>query len=132
MSAFVRYVVVGGAATLLHLLVLQGLIWGRVCVPWTASAMGFIAACALNYTLQRLWVFRSSRSHAAALPRYVAITTVMLGVNTLLFSALVRLGLTPVVAQLLTTGCVFLLNYFGNSRVTFAARSRLGTSSANL
>ncbi|HQT79781.1 MAG TPA: GtrA family protein [Rhodopila sp.] len=106
----------------------QALIWGRVCVPWTGSAIGFVAACGLNYTLQKLWVFRSSRSHTVTLPRYVAITTVMLGVNTALFSGLLSLGLLPVPAQLVTTGCVFVLNYLGNSRITFAVRSRLGAS----
>lgn len=122
MAAFVRYVMVGGSALGLHLAVLQGLLWAA-CTPWIASAIGFVIACVLNYSLQRLWVFRSTRSHMAAAPRYVAITTVMLGVNTLLFSVLYGAGLPAVAAQTVTTGCVFVLNFLGNRYVTFAAHA---------
>lgn len=45
----------------------------------------------------------------------------MLGVNTTLFSAFFALGLAAAVAQVVTTGCVLLLNYLGNRRITFAA-----------
>jgi putative flippase GtrA len=121
MAAFLRYVVVGGSALALHLAVLRGLLWTRACAPWAASAIGFVIACAFNYTLQRLWVFRSDRSHAVALPRYIAITTVMLGVNTVLFATLFGFGVPPLVAQTITTGCVFVLNFFANSRFTFGA-----------
>lgn len=121
MGAFLRYVIVGGLALGLHLAILQMLLLGAVCSPWAASAIGFVVACGFNYTLQSLWVFRSSRTHAVALPRYVAITTVMLGVNTILFVVLNGLGLTPVLAQTVTTGCVFVLNFLGNRRFTFGA-----------
>ena len=122
MGAFFRYVVVGGTALGLHLIVLQALLVTHACAPWIASAIGFIVACTFNYTLQRLWVFRSGRSHAAALPRYVAITTFMLGVNTVLFATLFGFGVPPLVGQTLTTGCVFVLNFFANRRCTFGVR----------
>jgi putative flippase GtrA len=119
MVAFLRYVVVGGGALGLHLSILQALLFVEACAPWIASAIGFVLACIFNYTLQRLWVFQSDRSHAIALPRYAAITTVMLGVNTILFAMLFGFGLPPLLAQTLTTGCVFVLNFFVNRRFTF-------------
>nr|WP_294546094.1 GtrA family protein [uncultured Rhodopila sp.] len=120
MAAFLRYAIAGGLALALHLIVLQSLL-SIACPALPASAIGFVLACALNYTLQKLWVFRSSRAHAVALPRYVGITTVMLGVNTLLFGLLHGLGLAPLAAQTATTGCVFVLNFLGNRRFTFGA-----------
>jgi putative flippase GtrA len=107
--------------------VLQGLLVSDACSPWQASAAGFVIACAFNYSLQRLWVFQSNRSQVAALPRYVAITTVMLGINTMLFTALSESGLPPLVAQTVTTGCVFVLNFFGNRYFTFGALASVGT-----
>ena len=122
MAAFLRYVIVGASALAIHLFVLQALLLMQACAPWIASAIGFIVACAFNYTLQRLWVFQSERSHAIALPRYVAITTFMLGVNTVLFATLFGFGLPPLVAQTLTTGCIFVLNFFANRRFTFGVK----------
>jgi putative flippase GtrA len=123
MDALLRYFVVGGSALGLHVAVLQGLLLSGLCTPSIASAIGFIVACVLNYSLQRLWVFRSARSHIAAAPRYIAITTAMLCVNTLLFSILYDAGLTPVPAQTITTGGVFLLNFFGSRYITFRAHA---------
>jgi putative flippase GtrA len=122
MAAFLRYVIVGVAALGIHLVVLRTLLLADACAPWVASAIGFILACAFNYTLQRLWVFRSGRSHAVALPRYAAITIVMLGANTSLFAMLFGLGLPPLMAQTATTGCVFILNFFANRRLTFGVK----------
>jgi putative flippase GtrA len=120
-TAFLRYFVVGSSALGLHLAVIWALLRADLCEAWVASVIGFVAACAFNYTAQRLWVFRSRRSHAAALPRYAAITTVMLGVNTALFSALYALGLPPLASQTLTTGAVFVLNFVANRHITFAS-----------
>ena len=51
-----------------------------------------------------------------------AVTLVMLGANTAIFFALNEtLGLAPVAAQTITTGGVFLLNFFCNRRFTCAA-----------
>jgi putative flippase GtrA len=122
MAAFLRYVVVGGSALGLHLAVLQTLLWADACSAWAASAVGFVVACVFNYSLQRLWVFQSDRSHAVALPRYIAITTVMLGVNTALFAMLFGFGFPPLAAQTVTTGCVFVLNFFSNRHFTFGAK----------
>jgi len=119
MAAFLRYGIVGGFAFGLHLALLQILLLSAACPAWAASAIGFVLACVFNYALQMLRVFRSGRSNVVAVPRYMAITTVMLGVNIVLFVMLNRLGLKPVVAQTITTGCVFVLNFHGNRRFTF-------------
>jgi len=120
-AAFVRYVVAGSLAFATHLAVLEALMRLAGTVPWLATTVGFVLACVVNYSLQHAWVFRSARPHLAAGPRYIAVTLVMLGVNAALFSLLHgRAGLPPALAQALTTGGVFVLNFLCNRRFTFA------------
>jgi putative flippase GtrA len=44
----------------------------------------------------------------------------MMAVNVSVFATLTASGLLPVVAQTLTTGCMFILNFYGSRRFTFA------------
>lgn len=122
MVYFARYLVVGGLAYLLHIALLEALLVAGLPSATAASAIGFVAACIFNFTLQRTIVFRSSRGWRDAGWRYATVTLVMLGANTAIFFALNEtLGLAPVAAQTITTGGVFLLNFFCNRRFTFAA-----------
>ncbi len=124
MKHFARYVVVGGTAFLLHVAVLKGLLAAGLPSAVAASAIGFVAACVLNFNLQRTVVFRSSRGWQQAAWRYTVVTLVMLGVNTAIFSVLNgQFGLAPVAAQTITTGAVFIINFFCNRHFTFAAAS---------
>jgi putative flippase GtrA len=122
MKQFASYFVVGGAAFVLHVAVLEGLLAYGFQPAWLASAIGFVVACLANFTLQRLVVFRSRRSLHSAAWRYAAVTLAMLGVNTILFSFLNSLlGVPPLAAQTVTTGSVFVLNFVCNRHFTFAA-----------
>jgi putative flippase GtrA len=118
-TAFARYALTGGIALLLHLTVLEALLLGPLRSPEAATSIGFVAACAFNYTLQRQWVFGGSRSAAATLPRYAAVTLATLMLNVVLFAILVRCRLPPPVAQTTASGCVFVMNFHANRRLTF-------------
>ena len=125
MKYFGKYVASGSAALLVQLAVLTLMINAFHVDPVAASTAGFIVACVVNYSLQHLLVFSSDRSMAVTASRYVAVTTVMLGVNALVFAAFNRLGgLSPVVAQILATGCVFIANFVCNRHFTFAAAAK--------
>jgi putative flippase GtrA len=118
---FARYFVSGCAALGVQLAVLEGLLALRLLPPVPSSAVGFVLACAVNFTLQRQWVFRSERAVGAAGLRYVLVTAAMLGVNVAIFALLdAPIGLPPWLAQSLTTASVFILNFFCNRRFTFA------------
>src|SRR3984957_19670816 len=122
MVYFARYLVVGGLAYLLHIAPLEALLVAGLPSPTAPPAIGFVAACIFNFTLQRTVVFRSSRGWRDAGWRYATVTLVMLGANTAIFFALNETsGLAPGAAQTITTGGVFLLNFFCNRRFTFAA-----------
>lgn len=116
-----RYLVVGSVAFAAHLATLESLLAANFPSASAASAIGFVVACIVNFTLQRAWVFRSMRTVSDAVARYGAVTLATLGVNTLLFSLLhAGFGVPPAAAQTVTTGSVFVINFFCNRHFTFA------------
>jgi putative flippase GtrA len=119
---FLRYIVAGGSALGLHLLLMTILIETGSSGEIAASAAGFIAGCLLNYTLQYYITFASEVNHQSAVLRYTAVTLAMLILNLLIFKALLMLtGSSWVTAQLLASGVVFVGNFLINRRFTFAA-----------
>ena len=121
MMYFARYVVVGGTAFLLHVAILEVLLAAGLPSATAASAIGFVAACVVNFTLQRTVVFHSRRGWRMAALRYVVVTLAMLGVNTVIFFMLnAWLGVPPIAAQAVTTGAVFVLDFFCGRHFTFA------------
>jgi putative flippase GtrA len=121
MIDFARYLVVGSVAFAVHLATLESLLTANFPSASAASAIGFLVACVVNFTLQRAWVFRSMRGVSDAVARYGAVTLATLGVNTFLFSLLhAGCGIPPAAAQTATTGSVFVINFFCNRHFTFA------------
>ena len=87
-----------------------------------ASAIGFCVATVVNYSLQYHWTFRASGPHSTLFWRYLAVSTTMLGVNTALFWTLCKVvGMHYLVAQIVATGAVVVLNFTINRRYTFVA-----------
>ena len=69
-----------------------------------ASAAGFALGALVKYCLNYFVAFRSAERHAAAMPRFVALVAIMLGINTAVFALLNEgAGLHYMVAQVLTT-----------------------------
>ena len=115
----VRYLLIGSAAVGAHYMILAILISYSV-EPLLATTSGFLAAIAVNYGGQYRWVFRSTRPHRSALPRYITITLLMLLANGAIFwFASVNLGLYYISAQIVATASVVGLNFFTNRRFTF-------------
>jgi putative flippase GtrA len=83
-----------------------------------ASTIGFLVAVLVNYALQRRITFASEARHLRAAPSFFAGACLMAVVNLALFSLLSGY-INYVVAQVLTTMAVFLLNYEFNRRYTF-------------
>lgn len=115
-----RYGASGGLAAATHLGVLILLVEVAGAPETPASAAGFACATPVNYLLQHRFVFRSSRHHAAAFPRYVGITLATLALNTAVFWCLADLlGIFYVLSQILTIGLVVPVNFVLNRTVTF-------------
>ena len=82
---FLRYGLSGSAAAAIHLLVLV-VLTELVGAPSTlASALGFVCALPVNYSLQHRFVFNKSSGHILFIPRYVTVTLLTLAFNTCLF-----------------------------------------------
>lgn len=117
---FVRYVISGGAAAVVHFAVLIALVESIDANPTLASAIGFCAAILVNYTLQYYWTFKTRGAHTATFLRYLGVTLMMLCVNTGLFWLMnVQVGLGYLVAQAIATIIVVTVNYNVNLRFTF-------------
>ncbi|MGH8729298.1 MAG: GtrA family protein [Burkholderiales bacterium] len=122
LNIFIRYVLSGGAAAAAHFLILILLVEGPRLNATFASALGFCFACAVNYTLQYHWTFSSTGMHRVIGLRYVAVTLLMLMLNTALFWALhQKLSVAYLLAQVIATAAVVICNFTVNRLYTFTA-----------
>ena len=117
----IKYGFAGGSAVVLHFAVLTGLVEILAVNPTMATAAGFVAGCVLNYALQHRWVFRADGRHITFARRYALVTAATFVLNVALFHALhAVVGLWYVLAQVIATVVVFLVNFEINRRYTFA------------
>jgi putative flippase GtrA len=72
----VRYGIAGGASALTHLGTTWLLVEMAAIRPVLATNVGFALSIAVSYLLQRSWVFRSSRRHVQALPRFLIVVAI--------------------------------------------------------
>jgi len=124
-SRIVRYIIVGGAGTAIHLAILA------ISVEWFAldavigSTMGFVGALLVSYLLNHYWTFQSRRSHLSSLPMYVTVSLIGLALNTGMMYALIHIfKVWYFAAQLSVIMVVPLVNYLLNSNWTFSSKSK--------
>jgi len=120
MTEFYRYFAAGGTAAACHFLVLAVLVEVYRIDPTIATAVGFVVAIFVNYSIQYHWTFRTQVSHKSALTKYVTITTIMFFLNTSLF----WLGVSAfdqsyLLIQIVVTMLIFLANFYLNRRFVF-------------
>lgn len=90
----------------------------------TAALGGYVLGSTVSYLLNRMNTFKTDRSHVAATWRFVAVNVIGFAATAGLMKALVDgLGLNYVVARLVTTGAVFVLNFSSHRFWTFAHSS---------
>lgn len=120
-AQMMRYGLVGLLAVAVHYVVLIGLVESSLLAKVPASIAGFCLATPVNYYLQHLWVFRSERAHATALPRYLAVTSAGLAINALAFTAGLQLVVPYLLAQAIAIALVTAFNFTANRFYTFSA-----------
>jgi len=76
------YCVVGGAGTVVYLVLLAGLVELAGLAPVIASIISYIPVFFFSYFLSYIWVFRSERNHSSSFIRYIAVTGVGFLINT--------------------------------------------------
>lgn len=125
-ATFIRYFCSGGLAMLLHFSILILFIEHFSIDPLIATTSGFCLAVIFNYTVQFYWTFKVKGPHLHFFTRYLAVTLVTLCINNGLFwAALSLLHLPYLMAQILATGTVFLINFFINHFYTFKSHQRV-------
>ena len=107
-----RFLVSGGAATLIHFSVMALLIYIGLLAIY-ATMLGAIAGAASNYLLQYHYTFRSQRSHRKSAMEFLFASLLAWLSNVVLFVITHQfIGLDVITAQLLVTAIVTVQNYF--------------------
>jgi putative flippase GtrA len=123
-----RFLVSGGIATAIHWATLWGLIILQVEAVLASSIGAFVGVIA-NYFLQYFFNFKTKRRHKKALLGYMPVMPVM---PVMLVSWLLNLVLfyclyswllpDPLMAQVVTTGIVMVVNFFFYKKLLFRSK----------
>ena len=107
-----RFGVVGTLGTAVYYLVLWGLVELLHVAVLPASSSAFVLVCIENYVLHYVWTFASTRSHAAAFPRFSFMTLVGFFINwAIMFVGVSKLGFNYLVVQAAAIAAVIVWNY---------------------
>ena len=122
MQRLAVFACVGSIATAVQYAILVCLVDGLGTTPARASAVGYAVSTLLNYLLNRRFTFDSRERHLKALPRFLAVSSVGLALNTAIVWAMtVVVQSHYLISQLLATVMVLIWNFQLNRRWTFAA-----------
>lgn len=117
-----RFLLVGGACTLLQYLVLIAGVEVLHADAVVASAAGFLGSAAANYLLNRGYTWSSKVPHAVAVRRFVTVLLAGLLLNVLGMRLLHGyLQWHYVLSQVLTTMLTMTWNFAGHRHWTFAS-----------
>jgi putative flippase GtrA len=90
-----------------------------------AATCSFVVAVTNNYTWNRLWTFHAQRGHVGWQGlRFLLVALVAYGINLILLSALIGLGLDKVVSQAVAIVLVTPWNFIGNKLWSFRISHR--------
>ena len=120
-SAF-RYVISGGTAAVVHFAVLTTLVELFSVNPTIATSIGFVIGSTVNYTLQYHWTFDADGPHHVMFTRYASVTATTLSINAGLFWTFTNVfGIFYLIAQVISTGLMVVVNYLINKHFTFVS-----------
>jgi putative flippase GtrA len=86
MGRFIKFVFIGGAATLLQFFLLWLFIEMGWLAPAVASAASYACSSVFNYLANFYFTFTSKQSHSHTLPKFVVTAAVGVALNTALFA----------------------------------------------
>ncbi len=121
LAQFLRFLMVGGTATLIHYGVLWLLHGGLGFDAVWSTAIGFALSSVFNFIASYRFTYRSNAPVAQALWRYAVVAGTGLLINTALFAfATTQLGIHYMLAQVLATGVVLVWNFVLGRMFAFA------------
>ena len=91
MPAFLRFLGVGGLATVTHYLVAVSIVYLMVLNPEVANIIGFLVAFSVSFFGHWLWTFREQQARFnRALPAFAVVAVSMFLLNAMFFHLLLR------------------------------------------
>lgn len=119
-SKFWKYCVVGLTGTAVDFGVLLLLVEVAHWSVLPANTLSFLLAATNNYVLNKYWTYADpERSIGKQYVKFLLVSTVGLGLNTVLMSLLVSFGMWYVAAKVIVIGAVLVWNFAANSLWTF-------------
>ena len=117
---FVAYAGAGAIGTAAHYLTLILCVELIRLPPLVASSLGAIVGALVNYFLNYKYTFKSDKSHAEAITKFLIVAVAGFCINFLLIWLLVsKAMLNYLLAQVITTGVVLVSNFTANRIWTF-------------
>lgn len=117
---FIRFSGVGVIGTAAHYAVLILLVQLIAINPVVASSLGALLGALVNYHLNYHYTFQSSKRHREALTKFMVVAVTAFFLNALMMYAFVTiLQWHYLLAQILTTGLVFLWTFLANLMWSF-------------
>ena len=115
-----KFSVVGASGYIVNLAVYTALLKGADFHYALAATCSFVVAVTNNYTWNRLWTFHAQRGHVAWQGlRFLVVALAAYGVNLILLSALIGLGVDKILSQAIAIVLVTPLNFVGNKLWSF-------------
>jgi len=110
-AQFAKFAAVGGLGTALHYLVLIALVSLAGLAPGRAAFCGALAGACLVYLLNRRYTFDSRQAHGRAVPRFILLAVAGALLNGAIVGVLSGAGLHFLLAQVIATGAILVLNF---------------------
>lgn len=110
-KSFIRFLLVGGAATILQYVIMAALIYSIGLNAVVASTTGYIVSSAFNYLASAYFTFQNEGSHWQGVPRFLIMLGTACVINVVVLYVLTSIGLPVVLSQIIATGVVFIWNY---------------------
>lgn len=79
--------------------------------PVVSTSVGALVGALVNYWLNHRYTFASAANHKQALPRFLLLAAVGLGLNAGIVGMLTSIQLHYLVAQIIATGIVLVTNF---------------------
>ena len=121
---FIKFSGVGVVATAVPYATLFILVQLAGVYPVLASTAGFVLGAFVNYYLNYIYTFKSSKSHFEAMPKFFTVASVGLCLNAMIMEFCISFfGFPYIIAQLIATALVLLWNFAATRMWTFMESS---------
>lgn len=110
-----RFILVGGLATLVHILVAGSLLALFTLQPYVANLIAFLVAFGVSYCGHRYLTF----ARQGSILRFLAVAIAGFALNNLLLTGLLALGLSAFLAIVVATALVPVFSYLASSLWAF-------------